>query len=110
MQSLLTVELLASKIHKSVTSIRSDVARNPKSLPPICRLPGTKRLLWREEDVNHWIARHVTNSNDDISTLVTDTAASVVKPKRGRPTKAQQIAAQSLASRTSNQIRSEKAC
>jgi predicted DNA-binding transcriptional regulator AlpA len=68
MENLLTVELLASKIHKSVTSIRSDVARNPKSLPPICRLPGTKRLLWREEDVSKWIAKHVcTTLGSDFS-------------------------------------------
>lgn len=109
MQNLLTVELLASKIHKSVASIRSDATRNPQSLPPICRLPGTKRLLWREEDVSKWIAKHVTTTEDNVSTLATDTATNAPKPKRGRPTKAQQIAAQILASRTSNQARAEKA-
>lgn len=108
MENLLTVELLASKIHKSVKSIRSDVARNPKSLPPICRLPGTKRLLWREEDLVRWVAKHVATTEDNAGTLATDTAANASKPKRGRPTKAQQIAAQSLASRTSNQTHAEK--
>ena len=51
MKPLLTVEQLAQYIHKSVNSIRSDACRNPQSLPPICRLPNTKRLLWRIEDV-----------------------------------------------------------
>jgi predicted DNA-binding transcriptional regulator AlpA len=59
MAPLLTVEVLATRIHKSVSSIRSDATRNPKSLPPICRLPGTKRLLWRESDVEQWLAQHV---------------------------------------------------
>lgn len=94
MQNLLTVELLASKIHKSVTSIRSDVARNPKSLPPICRLPGTKRLLWREEDVVAWVAGHVvgiTPTPPENTPIASDSAA-----KRGRPTKAALIARQRL--------------
>lgn len=64
MEALLTVELLSTRIHKSVTSIRSDATRNPRSLPPICRLPGTKRLLWREADVERWVAQHVTLSVD----------------------------------------------
>lgn len=64
MEALLTVELLSTRIHKSVTSIRSDATRNPRSLPPICRLPGTKRLLWREADVERWVAQHVTPSID----------------------------------------------
>ncbi len=92
MENLLTVELLASKIHKSVTSIRSDVTRNPQSLPPICRLPGTKRLLWREEDVVAWVARHVVGVKP--APLKNSPIASSSVAKRGRPTKAAQIARQ----------------
>ncbi|MEN1487355.1 DNA-binding protein, partial [Pseudomonas aeruginosa] len=60
MKALLTVADLAAYLHKSVTSIRSDVSRNPRPLPPICRLPGTKRLLWRVEDVEKWLEDHVS--------------------------------------------------
>ena len=49
MKALLTVEQLSVYIHKSVASIRSDATRNPQSLPPLYRLPGTKRLRWRAE-------------------------------------------------------------
>lgn len=59
MKSILTVEQLSQYPHKSVASIRNDATRNPRSLLPICRLPGTKRLLWRFEDVEHWLAAHV---------------------------------------------------
>lgn len=85
MQALLTVEQLSEYLQKSVASIRSDATRNPQSLPPICRLPGTKRLLWRVEDVEQWLAEHVTSASD-ISPLVAPGP-----PKRGRPTKAEQV-------------------
>jgi len=85
MQALLTVEQLSEYLQKSVASIRSDATRNPQSLPPICRLPGTKRLLWRVVDVEQWLAEHVTST-----TGIPPLAAPVV-PKRGRPTKAEQV-------------------
>lgn len=91
MKALLTVEQLSAYIHKSVTSIRSDVTRNPASLPPICRLPGTKRLLWRIEDVEGWLALHVSGG---AASIIVQPATDNAKPKRGRPTKAEQVARQ----------------
>lgn len=91
MENLLTVELLASRIHKSVTSIRSDATRNPKSLPPICRLPGTKRLLWREADVVHWIASYVNFPDDTDKAVIAGPLSNATKRSPGRPTKQQQI-------------------
>lgn len=108
MNNLLTVEDLASRIHKSVASIRSDVTRNRQSLPPICRPPRTKRLLWREEDVAEWIAKYVAVTEDNVSTLVTIKATSSPKPQRGRPTKTRKIAVQTLASRATHQARTGK--
>lgn len=89
MQPLLTVDELATYIHKSVASIRSDVTRNPSSLPPICRLPGTKRLLWRIEDVERWIEQHIHSDSGEPRPSVPEKTTS---PKRGRPTKAEQVA------------------
>ena len=91
MHALLTVEQLATRIHKSVASIRSDATRNPQSLPPICRLPNTKRLLWRVEDVEQWIARHVVG---DLIAIAPDLAEHTGQRKRGRPTKAESVAKQ----------------
>ena len=88
MQALLTVEQLSKYIHKSVASIRCDATRKPHSLPPICRLPGTKRLLWRVEDVECWLATHVAAAGQSDS--VND---AVDRPqRRGRPTKVEQVA------------------
>lgn len=87
MTLLITVEGLAARLHKSVASIRSDASRNTGALPPICRLPGTKRLLWREEDVDQWLAMHVVGRAPQ---TVATTAST--RQRRGRPTKAEQIA------------------
>ncbi|MBB5441808.1 MULTISPECIES: hypothetical protein [unclassified Paraburkholderia] len=66
MRTLLTVDQLAKCLHKSIASIRSDATRNPRSLPPICRLPNTKRLLWRAEDVEQWLAKQLQEREDRI--------------------------------------------
>ncbi len=84
MQSLLSVEQLAVFLHKSVASIRSDATRNPQSLPPICRLPATKRLLWRAEDVESWLQQYVVKA-DPVGEVV------VALRKRGRPRKVEQL-------------------
>lgn len=91
MKALLTVDQLSQYLHKSVASIRSDATRNPQSLPPICRLPGTKRLLWRVEDVENWLAEHVEGATSPQRLPV---AFDDQKPRRGRPTKAEQLARQ----------------
>ena len=79
---ILAVEHLASLIHKSPASIRSDASRKPESLPPICRLPGNKRLLFRLEDVRSWLASHVCHEPHLIP------IAALPAPKgRGRPRK-----------------------
>jgi hypothetical protein len=88
MQALLTVDQLAEHLQKSVASIRSDATRNPQSLPPICRLPNTKRLLWRAEDVERWIGLHVAAAESPNATEL----ASPEKRRRGRPTKAESVA------------------
>ena len=86
MQALLTVDQLSAFLQKSVSSIRSDVTRNPRALPPICRLPGTKRLLWRVQDVEAWLAEHVVDSE------LTKPVAGREYARPGRPTKAAQVA------------------
>lgn len=79
---ILAVEQLAMLIHKSPASVRSDASRNPDALPPICRLPGNKRLLFRLEDVRAWLAKHVEGAQS--VTLPSQT----LTPKRpGRPRK-----------------------
>lgn len=85
---ILTVEQLATLIHKSPASIRSDASRKPEVLPPICRLPGNKRLLWRSEDVFAWVAKFVQRDPVAITEKI---ALSAAKPRgRGRPRKTEE--------------------
>jgi hypothetical protein len=94
MESLLSVEQLAVVLHKSPASIRSDASRKPSSLPPICRLPGTKRLLWRKQDVDTWVAEFIVSGSGKNEDFFTSKSGHVdlAPVKRGRPTKADQVA------------------
>jgi len=71
---------IAALLHRSENTVRLDAVRAPGRLPPICRLPGHKRLLWRREDVTAWIDAHVQRPPDTPMPL----------RRRGRPTKAEQ--------------------
>lgn len=87
---LLDVSQLAQILHKSPASIRSDASRNPAALPPICRLPGNKRLLFRSADVHAWIAGHVSACGiPPIPTTVVQTHET--KRARGRPRKTEVV-------------------
>lgn len=88
--NLLDVEQLAELLHRSPNTIRLDVCRAPHRLPPLCRLPGHHRLLWRREDVASWIDAAVTSPAAAVP------AAGVSPPprRRGRPTKAMALARQ----------------
>lgn len=81
---LLDVDELAEILHKSPSSIRSDASRNRSALPPICRLPGTKRLLFRVEDVDAWIAGYVDRAREG---RPPEAFLEPVKRSRGRPRK-----------------------
>lgn len=83
---ILTTEQLAKIIHKSAASVRSDASRNPRALPPICRLPGTKRLLFRLVDVREWLASYVTPHSCESNLLHASIDQGVAR-KRGRPRK-----------------------
>ena len=82
---LLCVDELAALIHKSPASVRSDASRNPTALPPLCRLPGNKRLLWRLTDVNDWVASFVQHKPLDVTS--TFSSRDPLPAKRGRPRK-----------------------
>lgn len=84
MSIVLTIEDLSKLIHKSVSSIHSDLIRNPKSLPPHFKLPSSRRILFRLSDVDSWIESFIVRQPDS--------------KRRGRPTKLAQIQKRSHAS------------
>lgn len=57
--TLLGIEELATVLHRSPKTIRSDVTRRPETLPPRVRVPGGRKVLWRAQDVAAWLERNV---------------------------------------------------
>ena len=96
---LLTLSQLCPLLHRKPATVYSDIAAGRfDRLPPILRLPGQRKLLWRKEDVIEWIERHVQPA----VTVVEARPASPKPPqgaalatpqskKGGRPTKRQQL-------------------
>lgn len=85
MIELLDVSQIAALLRKTIPSVRSDVSRNPSSLPPLCRLPGSRRLLWRVEDVSAWLASCVEHRPQ--ASLTATFLESNQPKRRGRPRK-----------------------
>lgn len=59
-------EELSALIHREVATIKSDVNRRPDTLPPRLRIPGSKKLLWLESDVQEWLAKCRTTTKHRI--------------------------------------------
>lgn len=49
------VDELSHLIFRAVPTIKNDLYRKPKSLPPRIVMPGSKKLVWLEADVFAWM-------------------------------------------------------
>ncbi len=76
----LGVAELAALLHKTEATIYTDLCRAPNRLPPRLKLPGGARLIWLEETVHQWLLQHIEGHTEDGG-----------RPKRGRPTKVEQM-------------------
>ena len=57
----LTIKDLAKLLSRSPATIATEVSKSPHKLPPRLILPGSRRVLWLEEDVEEWINIHRAN-------------------------------------------------
>lgn len=87
LEALLTTADIAVILKKSIHSVRHDVRRNPKSLPPFFKIPGTQRVFWRPVDVEKWISDLAAVPVDEVEQQLAQQPR-----RRGRPTKAQHLA------------------
>ena len=55
---LLTIPELCELLHLAPQTVYNRLARAPESLPPRLILPGTRKVLWRREAVEQWLAVH----------------------------------------------------
>ena len=52
---LVDITYMAKLLHKTKRTVEVDVTRRPHTLPPRVRIPGSRKVLWREEDVLTWL-------------------------------------------------------
>lgn len=52
------IEELAALLHRSVSTVATEVTKAPHKLPPRLRLPGSRRVLWLISDVEEWLRDH----------------------------------------------------
>lgn len=86
---ILGYQLLAQFVSRPAASVRSDAYRKPSTLPPRVIIPGRPGLWWRLQDVRDWVAglEHAT-----MPAATAKVPATTTSRRRGRPTKAEQIA------------------
>lgn len=51
----LGVDELSCLIFRATATIKNDLYRKPNSLPPRIVMPGSKKLVWLESDVQAWM-------------------------------------------------------
>lgn len=83
-RTLLPIELAAPAIGKSSSTFRSDLVRRPDALPPVVRRNG--RVFVSVGDLIGWLDARPSDPQPQPG-----------KSKRGRPTKAEQLARQARA-------------
>lgn len=55
----LTIEELSALLGRNPRSIINDRVRNPAAVPPAIKLPNTRVLIWRREDVDAFLAEYL---------------------------------------------------
>jgi len=61
MRPLLTMVDVARLLNRNPATLKSDLLRNPRAVPPRVHLPGTRLLRWREADVEAWLCAHTVS-------------------------------------------------
>lgn len=97
---IIGIEELAQLLGKSPATIMADRVRAPERVPPSYTPPGGKAPRWLVSDVIAWLRSGAiagacdasSPAPDDETTPATATATATAPRRRGRPTKAEQIA------------------
>lgn len=79
---------LSELLDKRVSTLQADHSRAPYKLPPACYLPGCRSPRWLLSDVLDWLAQYRAPP---------PAPPAPAARRRGRPTKAEQIAAAAAA-------------
>ena len=105
MSLTLSIKQLSAEINLAIKTIRSTLVRNPSALPPRLFIDGQRKLIWLRSDVEEFYQRQQRGygSNPSFSTAPAikqhEQEIQISVCKRGRPTKAQQLANQKAKSK-----------
>lgn len=55
MPILLTIQELAVLLHTNSSALKTRYFRNPRSIPPVVRIPGDRRYFFNANEVERWI-------------------------------------------------------
>lgn len=90
MPTTLDIPGLALLLHTTPSALRSRLCRNPETLPPAIRIPGSRRPIWLVDDVVVWLKGHQTISF--AQPIPQPAIPSQEKRRKGRPTNAERLA------------------
>lgn len=92
MHALVNIRDLARLTHRSIQTIRNTLHKNPELLPPRCRLPGSNRILWRQEDLIEWLKENVEKRQEEKQPDVPESLPQKLERRgRGRPRKSERL-------------------
>lgn len=86
-ETLLPIDLAAPLLNKSPSTLRTDITRRPQSLPVFVRFG--RRVFFIKRDIDNFIA---ASRCVQLQSASGNAAAPKLIKKRGRPTKAEQLA------------------
>ena len=85
---MLTLEELAAFLKRPKNTLLNDRARNPAALPPAFKIPGTRHILFRVQDIEAWVAAGLVGADErsvEPKSLMPTPPA--IGKRRGRPRK-----------------------
>jgi len=94
------IKQLSKEINLAVKTIRTNLVRNPTSLPPRLIIQGQKKLIWLTVDVEAFYlcqlrdygSKSIAKASTSIATDNKDSQIKTIEYKRrGRPTKRDQL-------------------
>lgn len=82
---ILDINQLSEILGRAPQTIRNDMCRNPKAVPPRIAIPGTRLCRWSLENVEAWI--RANSAAMGVAPLDMPGSLTIIKRKRGRPPK-----------------------
>ena len=103
-ETLWTIDDLAARLVRKVSTIYTDMTRAPHKVPPYIQIGGDDGAVrWRPCDVYEWEEAHIVRPTRMTAASIPSSADPTAPKRRGRPRKSDRLARQSAARTTGEQ-------